>query len=156
MLLRITHLLLASLLLFAQLATPVIQLCLEEDGSVSVELASRDCRPSSYEQDEESCKLALLPSESKAAHSCDLVHEESCPCSDYGVSLVVSGNRDWSPVTFDLPAALPLECPLPCLNFEEGTPANLVPANGLVSLAWLEHADVLARHHAAHAVVMNC
>ena len=133
-----------------------MQFCLEEDGNMSVELAGRDCRPSTYELDDEGCKLALLPSKSGAAHDCAIAHEESCPCSDYGLSLMVSGSKDWSPIALDLPSVRPMELPLPCLIFEEGTPANLVPSNGQLSLAWLEHADVLARHHAAHAVVMNC
>ncbi|MFK5957062.1 MAG: hypothetical protein QM477_11525 [Planctomycetota bacterium] len=153
---RLTHLVLASLLLIAQLASPVMQLCLEEDGRVSVELASRDCRPSTQEQDDEGCKLALLRSDSASSHACEFAHEESCPCSDYGVSLVVSGSRDWISITFDLPTEPLLGLPIPSHLLVEGTPAHLVPANGQLSLAWLEHADVLAKHHAAHAVVMNC
>jgi len=154
--LRFTHIVLASLLLFAQMATPVMQLCLEENGSLSVELANQTWRTSIQTHDDEVCYQPPLRSGAAAAEECKQLHEEDCPCSDYGLSFVVRGSKDWGPVTFDLPAVLTLELPQLCFFCKESTPANLVPVNGRLSLAWLEHGDVLAKHHGAHAVVMNC
>ncbi|PCJ55723.1 MAG: hypothetical protein COA70_01200 [Planctomycetota bacterium] len=151
--LRLAHFVLASLLLFAQMASPVMQLCQEEDGSVSMEFAGVDCGAKNPAFD--SCENANLDSTPADNHPCDLMHEDDCPCLDFGLALVLNVNKDWSPAALDLPSALPVELPNACLSSWEGTPTDLVPANGQLSSPWLEHADVLAKNHAAHAVVMR-
>lgn len=146
---------LAALLLIAQLASTAMQLCLEEDGSVNIELAGRDCGP--YVSAPESPEATAGNFFDQAAPPTSLQSsEEVCPCLDFGLALVLRGSNDLNPVGKDLQHLYPTDLPIAMVPSPELALTGLAPAIGWQASSWLEQQDLLAWRHAAHAVVMRC
>jgi hypothetical protein len=159
---RLPLLLLASLLLFGQLASAALQLCLEEDGSVNVEITLLDCGMVEMHGGHQ-------------AHSQKPCHEEEkpAPCgTDGGVSEYVDlcldfdfnlNQRQAQSISDCLASTLQQHWVPLAAGFYSSTPcASLAWSyedddwRGPPTHRWLEREDLLAILHTAQPVVMRC
>jgi len=142
---RLAHLILANLVLFAQFISPMMQICHEENGEVCVELLS-ECSD-------------LISTEAAATFHHEppaILINSPCLCSDIGIGAVLSNQQSKQPTAPKLKTLFRAELPNACELSELLTRSKFTPFLGAESPPWLEHGDVLAKHHSAHAVVMNC
>ena len=153
---RLPLLLLASLLLFWQLASSALQLCLEEDGSVTVELTLLDCgtveAPKVLEKTVGPCSsLQFAQLESSFV---DL-------CLDFSFSLnlrkATSARASIASISFRVEEFYPLG--IASISAPSETAIMRLYATdscGMPAPPWLEHGEMLAKIHGRETVVMRC
>lgn len=156
MLRRLPLLLLASLLLFGQLVSSALQLCLENDGSVTVELTLLDCgtvEVSKASQASQNCDSGAQSGLLESAFA-DL-------CLDFCFSLNLrkaSSARD-SLASFSARVQdfQPLGVTSICTASKPTNPRGYgTDLRGTPVQPWLEHGELLAKIHAREPVVLRC
>mgnify|MGYP006935314701 CR=1 FL=1 len=159
---RLPLLLLASLLLFGQLASTALQLCLEEDGSVNVEFTLLDCGmvemhggPQAHSQ--KSCHGEETPApcgtDGDMSEYVDL-------CLDFDFNL---NQRQAQSISDCLASTLAQNWTLLTADFQSSShSASLAWSfeekdwRGSPTHRWLEREDMLAILHTAQPVVIRC
>lgn len=159
---RLPLLLLASLLLFGQLATAALQLCLEEDGNVVVEITLLDCgmvevhgghdphRQDSCHDDEQPAPCGTDGGMSEYVDLCldfdfNLNQRQAPSISDCLASTLA---QQWIPYAADFQAGI--HTITPAWSHDE------YDLRGSPTQRWLERQDLLAILHTAQPVVMRC
>jgi len=133
------------LLLFGQLASSALQLCLEEDGSLVVELAASNCGEKHAEHSPESSSFGDGGSDPCLdSRFCLNLHQASSRGFDVTPLLVkVTAPNDHGLTT------TAAQCMGYGWNF-------WIDHRGALTSPWLEHQDLLAKLHDLHSVVMHC
>lgn len=159
---RLPLLLLASLLLFGQLASAALQLCLEEDGNVNVEFTLLDCGTVEMHGGHQTHSQQPCPEEEEPApcgtDGAMFDYVDLCLDFDFNLNqrqaqsisdcLASTLTRHWTPLTAYFPCSM--ESAKPAWSHEvydwRGSPTH----------RWLEREDLLAILHTAQPVVMHC
>ena len=159
---RLPLLLLASLLLFGQLASSAMQLCLEEDGSVNIEITLLDCgmveihgghqahSQKSCDEAEEAPQCENNGAMSEYVDLCldfdfNLTQRQAQSISDCMASALA---QRWTPLAADFQSIS--QSPSLAWSFEEKD------SRGSPTHRWLEREDMLAILHTAQSVVIRC
>ena len=142
---RIAPFALAGLLLLAQLTGTALELCLEEDGRVTIELSG-------------GCGGADSPSgcDGMVAWVGSGLSKDDCPCQDFRLGVLFAAQKEVGIGCCTLPDPLPRELPANLLSEPGLGTEGMLLTRAQAALPWLEHEDVLARSHASGEVEMRC